>query len=234
MHYYIDGYNLLFRVFRACGEHLKNDRQQMVDDLTEKIQSTGISATLIFDSQHREGESFRFFSKHLEIMFSSHGETADEAILNEIKAENKPRHAIVVTSDKKLAWFARRCSARTESVEDFLELLNRRHKNKQRENQENHSIKKIKSPVVATPPLIIRQPLPLKGSLEYYLESFEKTLKEGEKIIPPPPYKKKPIIFFEDPEDSTPLKIKERAEADDMTRWLNVFEQRLRTTKEKM
>ena len=129
MHYYIDGYNLMFRVLRA-GDNLQQQRESIIKDLSQKIQSVGLNATLVFDAQYQSSESVRSHIKDLEIYFTDHGESADDFILKQIRLDKYPQHHIVVTSDKKLAWLARIKGSQTESVEDFFKQLNNRYKNK--------------------------------------------------------------------------------------------------------
>ena len=129
MHYYIDGYNLLFRITNA-GENLQEPRQRIIQDLGKKIIVLNISATLVFDSQYEASPRSFTQIKNFEIHFTDHGETADEYIIEDLKKLADPEKTIVVTSDKKLAWQARRHLAKTESVEEFIGWLNKRYKNR--------------------------------------------------------------------------------------------------------
>src|ERR1700722_447984 len=105
MHYFIDGYNLLFRVVRALiDEDLQQQREKIIADLSHKISLLNIDATIIFDSYYQKGLRERSFSQSLEVLFTDEGETADECILDELKKCPHPRNEMVVTSDKKLAW----------------------------------------------------------------------------------------------------------------------------------
>jgi len=229
MHYYIDGYNLLFRTARA-GDDLQTQRQYIIEELNTMLQVAEIDATVVFDAQYQPGESARSHYKHLMIQFTAIGETADELILDELKRTLKPRQETVVTSDKKLAWLARRLSAKTESVEEFMGWVNKRYKNKLRQQKEPL---KRKGALANAAPVV---KMPLKGQssrltkeiskhasaaecfdfyLERFQESFSKIEKENVKV-------KKA--------DKKPLKPrikKTKREADtrsDMERWQDVFE----------
>lgn len=175
MHYYIDGYNLLFRVLHA-GDDLPSQRQRMIEELNTKFQLLNLNATLVFDSQYQIGSSTRSHYQCLEILFSSHGETADERILDEIRVDLFPRQAVVVTSDKKLAWFARRCSVKTESVEQFMEWVNKRYKNKLHQRptpakqQASTALPKPKPPSAPVPKATPEE------NFDYYLDQFQKQL----------------------------------------------------------
>lgn len=132
MHYFIDGYNMLFRVLRA-GDDLRTQRDALIEDLKIKIKLLQLDITLVFDSQYHPDEGSIARIGTLKIIFTSHGETADEYILQELKELHSPTQHTVVTSDKKLAWLSRRRVVNTESVEDFISWLNKRYKNKLRQ-----------------------------------------------------------------------------------------------------
>lgn len=231
MHYYIDGYNLLFRV-RCAADDLKTKREQVVQDLSEKIRFLGLEATLVFDSQYQldEGQR-RSHLQQIEILFSSHGETADELILDELKNEKNPAQITVVTSDKKLAWLARRKGVKTETVEDFMVWLNKRVHNKVRHQTKGvqpGETKKEKSDQT------LIQPEEKKNSLkppskkisaeecfEYYLSHFEAVVDKQQEIkaskqakIKSTPPKKKKI----------PKHASEKEGVSEMERWLKIFE----------
>lgn len=201
MHYYIDGYNLMFRVLRA-GDDLQKQREKIIKDLQAKIQLLALNATLVFDAHYQENEAQRFHIHPLEILFTAKGETADEAILRLLKAAPKPEQCTVVTSDKRLAWAARRRSAKTESVEEFLEWLNKRFHNKLRrlkqakETSPPPQLKKQKARQEREPGTSVEE------SFDYYLEIFERELG-----------KQKPI--------------KKDDALSDMARWLKAFEKEL-------
>jgi uncharacterized protein len=135
MHYVIDGYNLMFRIIRA-GDELSIQRKQLIENLNTKARVLGLNITLVFDAQYRLGEASRGHYDFLEILFTGEGETADEYILKDLKNASKPSHETVVTSDKKLAWLSRRNLAKTETIEHFLEWLNKRYKNKLRQTKQ--------------------------------------------------------------------------------------------------
>lgn len=175
MHYFIDGYNLMFRVLRA-GDDLQKQRLLIIRDLSHKIQTLSLNVTLVFDAQYYKGESSRTHREPLDIRFTEQGETADEFILQQLKHDDNPRQQTVVTSDKKLAWLARRRGAHTESVEEFFKWLNHRYRNKLR-----HS--KVVSPSLAIPEkqknvISIPTKTPAEESFEYYLKHFEANLQE--------------------------------------------------------
>ena len=186
MHYYIDGYNLLFRV-HPSGEEFKEQRQRIIHDLSQKIDLLEIDATIVFDATFQIGESSRSHYKQLEIVYTDEGETADEYIVNELKSTPNPSQETIVTSDKKLAWYARRQNSKTESVEEFITWLNNRYKNKL--NQLKKARVQPKTPLKKTIPQksAVSPDTPLKipsvaitaeECFQYYLNAFEIEYKE--------------------------------------------------------
>lgn len=217
MHYYIDGYNLMFRVLRA-GDNLQQQRESIIQDLSRKIQSVGLNATLVFDAQYQSGESVRSHIKNLEIYFTDQGESADEFILKQLRLDKHPQNHIVVTSDKKLAWLARRKGSQTESVEDFLKQLNNRYKNKlQRKTApvipKKHPplLKKITSITVNTTP---------EECIDYYLDQFESRFQATVKQLP----EKKTEKVKTRKKSQKPRKGVRKEGVSDKERWLQAFE----------
>jgi predicted RNA-binding protein with PIN domain len=131
MHYFIDGYNLMFRRLRL-GTDLQTQRSYIIKELDESASILQLDITIVFDAHYQCGIGSRSHYNSLEICFTEEGETADEYILKALKKTAKPQHEIVITSDKKLASFARRHLAKAESVEKFMMWLTKRRQNKKR------------------------------------------------------------------------------------------------------
>ncbi|MEI8125014.1 MAG: NYN domain-containing protein [Parachlamydiaceae bacterium] len=129
MHYYIDGYNLLFRLLQA-GEDLKQKRKDVIEILEAKASELLLDITVVFDSHYQEDESTRNHYKSLEIIFTATRETADEFILHALKEVKNPKEHTVVTSDKTLARLSKIRLANTETIEEFLSWVGKRCKNK--------------------------------------------------------------------------------------------------------
>lgn len=227
MHYFIDGYNLLFRILQA-GDDLAKKRQRIIEDLNKKIQLIGLDVTIVFDSHYRYGGSERTHYNHLEIQFTNQGESADDFIINELKRTKNPREHTVVTSDNKLAWYARRKAAHSQSVEEFVAELNRRYKNK----LIRPASKPIPQPLLAP----VRKPktesLPsadanAQDCFEFYLNKFEAEFLEiikNEKPKAAPRVAKKRKGQARDP---IPKGNRDLKYESDMHRWLDLFERRL-------
>ena len=227
MHYYIDGYNLLFRVLHA-GEDLQVQRQRIIDDLYNKIHFLELHVTLVFDSQYHHAGSSRSYKQHLEILFTAQGETADDLILDEIKKASKPEQITVITSDKKLAWLARRRAAKTETVEEFIQWLSKRYQNKWRHLKEKSKQTLPKATPTQTKPTVKKEKghppssqISPEKCQDFYQEIFEKKYQEmshQEKPSKKPPKPKKTKKSLTPPPEAT-------AESD-MERWLKAFEQK--------
>lgn len=194
MHYFIDGYNLLFRLVKASDEDLQLQREKIIEELGKKINLLNIDATIVFDSYYQKGMRERSHKQNFEVLFTDEGETADECILDELKTRKNIRQEIVVTSDKKLAWQARLKGAQTQTVEDFFAFL------KQKWRKKVHSPRK-QEPLAFVPP----PPPEKKESIEdFYLRSFEEALAE------------EPFYIKE--------RQKEEKRKSDFERWLEAFE----------
>ena len=239
MHYFIDGYNLLFRLLHNNND-LQSQREAIIHDLNRKIALTKINASIVFDSTFQIGERTRSHYDQLEILFTAEGETADEYILEEIKNCLHPQQETVVTSDKELAWRVRNRSAHTETVEDFIPWLNRLYKNKL------HQLKRGKLELPSLPinpqttprSLPPPQEAPLEAYADYYAQIFEAEWQEmlkKEKASTPvnsslqrkasrkPKQRPDPFVSPKTPE--------ERA-ATEEERWLKIFEKRLKNHSE--
>lgn len=212
MHYFIDGYNLLFRIVRSQeGESLQAQRQKIVDDLGKKIMALNIDATIIFDAYYQPGLLERSFFQNMEVIFTNERETADDCILAELKKRSNLKIETVVTSDKRLAWRCRLKGAKTQSVEEFIALLNQRYRKKLA------PVKKKEAPALKSPP---PQPIveAIPQDLEaYYLAAFEASA-EGEK-----PKKKKEKLIKGRPKKEV-VETKEDAYKSEFERWLKLFE----------
>lgn len=117
MHYFIDGYNLLFHL-SAETKSLEEARKQIIDSLAD----TKFSMTLVFDGI-RADLPHRMHKGSLEIIYTSKGQSADAYILEEISLVKNPRIYTVITSDKKLASVCCQIGAYTQSIDSFLAIL---------------------------------------------------------------------------------------------------------------
>jgi uncharacterized protein len=222
MHYYIDGYNLLFRIFRA-GTDIRRQRKNLTLDIEKKVNLLGLDATLVFDSHYQEDDSTKSHLNSLEIIFTAAGETADEFILQKLKESANPSQHTVITSDKKLARLCQLRLGKTEGVDDFLLWINKRYKNKLRQqrlqvskNPPPHPALEPSVPTISSKPLAVTQ-----NCFDYYLDTFENEFLKLEKQ--PPISKKSPKQSKKPKVKNRPL-TQEEAQFSDFQRWQKAFE----------
>jgi predicted RNA-binding protein with PIN domain len=223
MFYYIDGYNLLFRILKG-GENLRQEREQLIQDLESKINLLELDAIIVFDSQYQPDEGSSSDFKRLRVIFTAGGETADEYILKKLKETLFPNQFTVVTSDKRLAAQCRRRLACVEEVGEFMQLLNRRYKNKLKMPEKAH--KQESPPAPTAPKKTVSKPLKKSSAEEcrdYYLDVFQKEFEQQFEKAPPPQasHDKKMKKIRQQPLS------KEEQELSDNERWQKIFEQRL-------
>lgn len=239
MHYFIDGYNMLFRLLHGSDD-LQSQRQAFIYDLNKKISLINLDVSIVFDSTFQIGGRSRTHYDALEILYSAEGETADEYILDELKNSLHPQQETVVTSDKRLAWKARNRSAHTESVEEFILWLNRAYKNKLRQlkkgKQAPLSAASPPSPLPITRSLIPAKDASLEAYHDYYTQIFESEWQEIQKkeemrkqmasphFLSPPKRPRKPKLR---PDPFQPPQAPESQEVTEIERWLKAFEKRL-------
>lgn len=225
MHYYIDGYNMLFRLFQ--GDDLQKQRNHLINDLNKKISFLQIDVSIVFDATFQIGDRSRSHFRGLELLFTAEGETADEYIIDEIKQHPHPQRETVVTSDKKLAAHVRRLSAKTESIEDFLSWINKSYQKKRKQEKEPPQPKQIKK--TALKPVVKKEPVPsieakAEDCMSYYervfQEEFDKILSE-EETKKAKKRKGKKVSHHPKPTSS------KQPKKNDMERWLETFEERL-------
>lgn len=122
MHYFVDGYNLLFRVTTE-----KMPLQKKREILLSILASFHLNLTVVFDSdQIKHGLHDRSHWQDLEIVYTEKGQSADAYILQEIGLSNAPQRETVITSDKQLATHCNHRGAKTQTIEAFLEKMAKR------------------------------------------------------------------------------------------------------------
>jgi predicted RNA-binding protein with PIN domain len=227
MHYYIDGYNLLFRQVHA-HDHLQNSRELLIQEINKKAALLNLDITIVFDSTFQISSGSRTHFQNLEILFTDHGETADELILSLLKNAKHPAQETVVTSDRRLAAEARRSQAHTENVDSFIQRINKVYKKKL--NKISSLSKEIKP---ADPTPIGSSPAPStalspkdQNDYESIFEANYKELIKNEPVKPPkealtsPKKMRRKNPFQGDPSSAIEAPTQ-------MERWLKAFEERL-------
>jgi uncharacterized protein len=197
MHYFIDGYNLLFR-FSSDESALENSRKEFISDLNNTSNFLNLDITLVFDAAYTNDDLSRSHFDNIELIFTSEGESADDYIVDALEFCKKPQNEMIVTSDKGLSRRCRGLGAHTQSVHEFIKWIRHRDrtgKGKKKQSKElfpsessqellvpkRISAKKDKKKESSKifellPP--INKGAPTTELFEYYLEIFEKKLKE--------------------------------------------------------
>ena len=132
MHYFIDGYNLLFRsAWRSFRGSLEKARSELIEELNCNAELLHLTITLVFDAPFLSEELQRGHFRALEIIYSSHGKSADETLIELLYNFHPPKDAVLVSSDKELRYRARALGVQVESVDGFLSSLRKRSRKKQ-------------------------------------------------------------------------------------------------------
>jgi len=186
MQYLVDGYNLMFRLVDT-GEDLRKARDYILDNLSEKLRFLDLEMTIIFDAAYRPGDATRRHRGNLEIIYTRNTESADDYIVEQLDEDGRSYDTMVVTSDRDLAFRARRLGAYSMSVEAFITWLDKRYANKlrRRKQQRNPSLNGVSSaqskPVQPAPPPAEPGPAQtVNECYDYYRYIFEKRLREPE------------------------------------------------------
>jgi predicted RNA-binding protein with PIN domain len=119
----IDGHNLIGQMPTLSLQD-PHDEEKLVTLLRSYRARTSKTITVVFDpgggvlaQTHRIGG--------IEVVFASHGNTADAVIARRVRASRNPRGWLVVTSDQQLAGTVSRHGARVQSAAAFAAQLDR-------------------------------------------------------------------------------------------------------------
>jgi predicted RNA-binding protein with PIN domain len=164
--FYIDGYNLLFKVQKNHST-LQEARELIIRDLNKRLSNIKLEASIIFDSTYTEGMGSHNSLDYLHVIYTAKNETADEWIFHAIKRSKSPQTCTVVTSDKKLSENVRAQKAKVLNIETFIIWLNKRQKTKVSILLQPEDVK----------PIVRRGSSLREGSCEYYLKIFEERFK---------------------------------------------------------
>ena len=122
MAYLVDGNNVMAQ---RVGWHRDKAgaRRRLMDELARFSQARGASVTVVFDGapeQHfADGASYR----GVRLFYSERGSNADERIKQLVERERERRTLVVVTSDRELADYVRRCGARVLRSGEFRKRM---------------------------------------------------------------------------------------------------------------
>lgn len=124
MDYWIDGYNLLFKI-KSHLSSLEQSRKTLIDELRLHLIKSNLKATIIFDSSDAHAEEFPSNQSlyPLEIVFSPKGLSADDFIVEKLYGTKSAKNVTIVTSDAHLAFRCKDTKAKITSIEDFLKYV---------------------------------------------------------------------------------------------------------------
>jgi predicted RNA-binding protein with PIN domain len=123
MIYYVDGYNLLFRLLPK-KKSLEVKRTDVIETLNSLAKELHLNIVLVFDATQQK-ERLGIARGHydvLEIIYTENA-TADNYILDIAQNAKQPSQMTVVTSDRELAHKAKIAGARTLTISSFIERL---------------------------------------------------------------------------------------------------------------
>jgi len=124
MHYFVDGYNLLFKML-SKKKSLEANRSAIIYTINEISLNLHLQITLVFDATFQK-ERLGMVRTHydaLEIIYTA-DKDADSYILEEIEYAKSPSQITVVTSDRELAHKANQLGAHSQSISQFIAWLN--------------------------------------------------------------------------------------------------------------
>jgi predicted RNA-binding protein with PIN domain len=166
MLYLIDGYNLLFRL-KGKKQGLKQAREFLIHALGTLVSSFSLKALIVFDSSLDQAMLFPSKSEKppLEVVFAPYGLTADDYILELLEYKAKKTPITLVTSDAGLAHQAKPYRIKTMTIEQLFDFFGSKYEQKSLKEETN------KDQITAA----------FEGSINFFLEEFEKRLKEDKK-----------------------------------------------------
>ena len=98
-------------------------RRRLMDELAQFARARRVRVTVVFDGapeQHfGDGASYQ----GVRVFYSERGSNADERIKRMVEAARERRTLIVVTSDRQLADYVRRCGAQVQRSGEFRKKM---------------------------------------------------------------------------------------------------------------
>ena len=118
MPYLIDGNNVMAQ---RAGWHSDKQkaRRGLMDELAGFAQNRNVRVSVVFDGAPEKHFGDGASYKGIRVFYSERGSNADERIKQLVESERQRRTLIVVTSDRQLADYVRRCGAPVVRSGDF-------------------------------------------------------------------------------------------------------------------
>lgn len=134
MQYLIDGYNFVFRLGLKRKFSLQTAREEFIKTFSTHVEKLRLQVVLVFDGKDLpKGSYTRGNWRDIDIIYTHHGLSADEYILEYIEHNPRPRSITVVSSDRQLANKAHLFGCQVMSVEDFMSYLLKKTKPKEKD-----------------------------------------------------------------------------------------------------
>ncbi len=131
MHYWIDGYNLLFHLPKNKGS-FEEKRRILISQINEQAKNLSLQITIVFDaSDPDQKHDTRSHFDDLELIYTHRKKSADDAILEAVEHSRNPALLCAVSSDKGVTSKARALGAQILSLPEFLAFLFKKQKKKQ-------------------------------------------------------------------------------------------------------
>lgn len=165
MHYFVDGYNLLFKEsWGRSGNSLQDARKRLIEELDTLASSLNLTLTVVFDAPLQSDDIRRGHFQSIEIIFTARGQTADDYLVDCADAHGKK--AIIVTSDRTIAYKAKCAGSSVESVHNFLVHMRKKSRNKLAKSNKLYAMsKKPEAPKLEVIPEVqeIETPIDMKN-----------------------------------------------------------------------
>ena len=117
----IDGYNVLHASRWLVSSWKGADRQRFCRLLGELAEQQSEKITVVFDALPKESSIDKSKSRGLKVVFSGHGRTADEVIIQMVNKSSGPRDLTVVSSDRQIRAAAKRRGCKLKRAGEFIQ-----------------------------------------------------------------------------------------------------------------
>jgi len=124
--YLIDAYNLLFRGPKN-KKSLEENRRNLIEEINEAATRLSLHITLVFDGA-TEAMPRKAHFENIAIVYTSHNQTADEYIFEEVEMAKKPAFITVVSNDSELTRKCHANKAKIQTLHTFLSFCRKKHK----------------------------------------------------------------------------------------------------------
>ncbi len=123
--YFVDGYNVLLSQ-EEWDEPIRWDREALIRSLNAFAETTHLSIIVVFDAYRTVEDEHRSHYRSVEVVFTEHGESADQYILREVDRMSHPATMTVVTNDRFLARQVKETGAHHKTVKTFFSFLQKK------------------------------------------------------------------------------------------------------------